>query len=331
MLPTLEQIEAAAAVVYQSMPATPQYQWPLLNQRLGVDLWLKHENHTPVGAFKVRGGLVYFDAHHSHLADTAGVICATRGNHGQSVAFAASQHNIPVTIVVPEGNSSEKNAAMKALGAKLVVRGEDFQASLDIAAEIAQHEDFAIVPSFDALLVAGVATYSLELFRAVTNIDIFYVPIGLGSGICGVLAARNALGLQTEVVGVVSDQAQAYVKSFEAKRAIESPASTRVADGMACRRPQESALSIICDQVSRITQVSDDEVEQAMRDIYFATHNVAEGAGAAAVAAVTKDASKLKGKRVAAVLCGGNVDASVFASVLGAGHGTQEKHDAAIK
>lgn len=319
MLPTLEEIEAAAEVVYRSMPATPQYQWPLLNQKLGVDLWLKHENHTPVGAFKVRGGLVYFNAHHETLAKTAGVVCATRGNHGQSVAFAASQHNIPVTIVVPEGNSNEKNAAMVALGANLVTHGDDFQASLDFAQEMSQQHGLAMVPSFDPLLVAGVATYSLELFRSVANIDVLYVPIGLGSGICGVLAARNALGLQTEVVGVVSDQAQAYALSYEAKQSIESPAQTRIADGMACRKPQESALAIICDQVSRITQVSDDEVEQAMRDIYFATHNVAEGAGAAAVAAVTKDASKLEGKRVAAVLCGGNVDASVFAGVLGAG------------
>ncbi|MEM7558783.1 MAG: threonine dehydratase [Planctomycetota bacterium] len=319
MLPTLEELETAAEIVYRSIPATPQYQWPLLNQKLGVDLWLKHENHTPVGAFKVRGGLTYFDEHHSRLAKTAGVICATRGNHGQSIAFAAGQHNIPVTIVVPEGNSSEKNAAMEALGAKLITHGEDFQASLEFAERFGIQEGLSMVPSFDPLLVSGVATYSLELFRAVANIDVLYVPIGLGSGICGVLAARNALELQTEVVGVVSDQAQAYAKSFEAKQAVESPASTRIADGMACRKPQELALPIICEQVSRIVQVSDDEVEQAMRDIYFATHNVAEGAGAAAVAAVTKDASKLEGKRVAAVLCGGNVDASVFASVLGAG------------
>ncbi|MEM7473462.1 MAG: threonine dehydratase [Planctomycetota bacterium] len=316
MLPEIEQLEKAAELVYQAMPPTPQYRWPMLCEQLGVDLWLKHENHTPVGAFKVRGGLVYFHHHHEEISRRPGVICATRGNHGQSIAFAAAKYDIPVTIVVPKGNSVEKNAAMQALGANLIEHGEDFQESLEFAEKRAQEEGFWMAPSFDSHLVAGVGTYSLELFRALDKLEVLYVPIGLGSGICGALAARDALGLETEVVGVVSAHARAYAESFAQGKSVEAAAETQVADGMACRKPQPKALEIICDKVSRITEVDDKEVEQAMRDIYVATHNVAEGAGAAAVAAVTKDSELLQGKTVAAVLCGGNVDAQVFASVL---------------
>lgn len=310
-------IESAANVIYETMPPTPQYRWPLLCQRIGVELWLKHENHTPVGAFKVRGGLVYFAEHAERL--TGGVICATRGNHGQSIAFAASQHNIPVTIVVPRGNSVEKNAAMKGLGAELIEKGEDFQESLEYALGLAGERHLSFVPSFDPALVCGVATYSWELFRAVEDLDVLYVPIGLGSGICGALAARDALNLSTEIVGVVSAHAPAYLRSFDKGKATECAATTRIADGMACRKPNEEAFEVILDQVSRIVAVTDDQVEQAMRDIFECTHNVAEGAGAAAVAAVTSEADKLKGKQVAAPLCGGNVDRNVFATILAQG------------
>lgn len=313
-------IEAAAKIVYQSMPPTPQYRWPLLCDRLGVDLWLKHENHTPVGAFKVRGGLVYFDANAERLRRLGqGVICATRGNHGQSIAFAASKYDIPVTILVPHGNSVEKNAAMRGLGATLIESGQDFQQSLDDALQMADSQDLHFVPSFDEALVCGVATYSMELLRAVEELDVLYVPIGLGSGICGALTARDALGLKTEIVGVVSASAPAYLKSFETGQAVECEAKTRIADGMACRRPHANALPIVLEKVSRIVAVTDEQVEQAMRDIFECTHNVAEGAGAAAVAAITVESTHLKGKKVAAPICGGNVDRDVFAKVLSDG------------
>ncbi|MCA9182019.1 MAG: threonine dehydratase [Planctomycetales bacterium] len=319
MLPTLSKIEQAASIVYRSMPATPQYSWRQLTERLGVELWIKHENHTPLGAFKVRGGLVYFDAMASQLRQSNGVICATRGNHGQSVAYVAAQHNLSASIVVPHGNSREKNAAMVSLGAKLIEYGTDFQEALEHAAVLARQNNLQMVPSFHTLLVAGVATYSLELFRAVEDLDVLYVPIGLGSGICGAIAARDALGLAIEIVAVVSSQAQAYEKSFRAKCPMEAPVTTHIADGIACRRPNEQALEYILAGVSRFTQVNDEEVKAAMRDIFECTHNVAEGAGAAAVAAVRKDAGKLKGSKVAAILSGGNVDRDVFASVLASG------------
>lgn len=318
MLPTLSDIEQAASIVYQSMPPTPQYSWRQLAERLGVDLWIKHENHTPLGAFKVRGGLVYFEAMASQLRQKNGVICATRGNHGQSVAYVAAQHNVSASMVVPHGNSREKNAAMVSLGAKLIEYGADFQEALEHATVLAGQDNLQMVPSFDALLVAGVATYSLELFRAVVDLDVLYVPIGLGSGICGAIAARNALGLATEIVGVVSAQARAYGESFRAKCPIEVAVTTDIADGIACRRPDEQALAYILAGVSRITEVDDEEVKRAMRDLFECTHNVAEGAGASAVAAVRKDADKLKFSKVAAILSGGNVDRDVFARVLAA-------------
>lgn len=319
MLPSLDEIEAAAHIVYDHMPPTPQYRWEMLNQRLDVDLWLKHENHTPLGAFKVRGGLVYFD----RLGETPelkrGVICATRGNHGQSVAYAAAKYGIPTTIVVPFGNSKEKNEAMISLGANLVEAGNDFQDAFEHATMLAEKKSLHLVASFHPLLIQGVATYSLELFRAAQQLDVVYVPIGQGSGICGAISVRNALKLSTEIVGVVSAEAAAYSKSFEAKVPIEVLANTRIADGMACRRPNEQALEQILTNVDRIVEVTDNEVEQAMRDLFECTHNVAEGAGAAAVAAVAKESKDLKGKTVAAILCGGNVDRSVFASILIAG------------
>lgn len=313
MLPTLQQIESTAHHVYSVMAPTPQYCWPLLSQRLGTEVWVKHENHTPVGAFKVRGGLVYF-------ANMAGgireVISATRGNHGQSVALAAQRQGIASTIVVPVGNSTEKNAAMRALGAKLIEHGEDFQAAREHAIALAESSGAHMVPSLHPLLVQGVATYSLELFRAVSGLDRMYVPIGLGSGICSAIAVRNALSPQTRIVGVVSAQARAYALSFAAKRQIESPASTVLADGMACRVPQPEALEVIWKYVDHIVEVTDDEVAEAMRVIYESTHNCAEGSGAAAVAAIAKERDQLADKKVAAVLTGSNVDREIFTDVL---------------
>ncbi|HEY0682307.1 MAG TPA: threonine dehydratase [Steroidobacter sp.] len=315
MLPTLNQIESTQQLVYATVPATPQYCWPLLSERLGAEVWLKHENHTPVGAFKVRGGLVYF-ADLAKAKKTREVITATRGNHGQSVALGASRYGLSATIVVPFGNSVEKNNAMRALGAKLIEHGEDFQEARQHAIELAESSGAHMVPSFHPLLIQGVATYGVELFRAVCDLDTVYVPIGLGSGICSTIAVRNVLSPETKVVGVVSAHARAYSLSFASKQAIDSPVSTRLADGMACRTPEPEALEIIWKYVDRIVEVSDDDIAEAMRVIYECTHNVAEGAGAAAVAALAKEGNKVRGKKVAAVLSGGNVDRSMFAQVL---------------
>jgi threonine dehydratase len=221
LLPGLKEIESAAEVVYRSMPATPQYSWPLINERAsrnggGAEVWVKHENHTPVGAFKVRGGLVYMDWLRRERPEVKTVVSATRGNHGQSMAFAAARCGIRVVIVVPRGNSLEKNRAMRALGAELVEAGDDFQAACEHAAQLEEENGWHRVPSFDLHLVAGVATYALEMLRACPMMETVYVPIGMGSGVCGMIAARNALGLKTKVVGVVSRHAPAYALSFAA-------------------------------------------------------------------------------------------------------------------
>jgi threonine dehydratase len=311
-LPSLEGIEAAAQVVYRFMPPTPQYRWPLLAERAGVDVWLKHENHTPIGAFKIRGGLAYF----SELGKVPGVITATRGNHGQSIALCARNYGIAATIVVPHGNSVEKNAAMRAFGARLIEHGHDFQAAKEHAERLAREQGLHMVPSFHRLLVAGVATGSLELFRAVPDVQSVYVPIGQGSGICGAAAARNALGSRAEIVGVVSTGAPAYALSFAKKKMVEAEVNTRLSDGMAVRTPDPDALETIWREVDRIVEVSDEEVGEAIAAIFQCTHNCAEGAGAAAFAAILKERGRLKGRKVAAVLSGGNIDRPVFAGVL---------------
>jgi threonine dehydratase len=315
-LPPLPALEDAAAVVHRSIPPTLQYAWPLLKAKLGAEVWVKHENHTPIGAFKLRGGLVYFDDLAGSGARPAGVISATRGNHGQSVGFAARRHGIPATIVVPHGNSAEKNAAMRALGVELVEHGDDFQAARERAQWIATQRGLLMVPSFHPLLVRGVASYSLELLRAAPGLDVAYVPIGLGSGICGMVAAREALGLKTEIVGVVSAHAPAYALSFEQGRAVEHAVTTRIADGMACRTPEADALEILWKHMARVVRVTDDEVAQAMRLMYSATHNVAEGAGAAGLAAALQEGPRIAGRKVAVVLSGANVDREVFSQVL---------------
>lgn len=316
---SLRDIDAAAGIVHADVPPTPQYRWPLLAERLGTEVWVKHENHTPVGAFKIRGGLVYF----ANLAKSPelrnGVVTATRGNHGQSIGFAARRFGIPAIIVVPHGNSREKNAAMRALGVELIEHGEDFQASVEHARRLAADRSLHMVPSFHPLLVAGVATASLELLRAVSNLDTVYVPIGMGSGACAMIAAREALGLGTEIVGVVSAHAPAYAKSYADGRVVEAPTTTLLADGMACRVPNPEALETIVGGVARIVQVTDDEVAAAMRLMFETTHNVCEGAGAAALAAAMQERTRNAGRRIAVVATGGNVDSDVFAGVLRGG------------
>jgi threonine dehydratase len=319
-LPSLARLEHAAATVYAAMSRTPEYAWPLLREALGAEVWVKHENHTPIGAFKVRGGLTYFDDL-VHGGDRPhGVISATRGNHGQSVAFAARRYGIPATIVVPFGNSREKNAAMRALGVTLIEHGQDFQAAREHAAELARRRGLLMVPSFHPLLVEGVGTYSLELLGTVSDLDVVYVPIGLGSGICGMIAARQALNLTVEVVGVVSAHAPAYALSVRQHAVVEHAVTTHIADGMACRTPEAEALDILWRHMARVVEVTDAEVEAAMRLMYTATHNVAEGAGAAPLAAALQERGRLQGKKVGVVLSGANVDSDVMARILASTH-----------
>src|SRR5512132_2164431 len=298
------------------MAPTPQQRWPRLDAHCGMRVWVKHENHTPVGAFKVRGGLVYFDHLRRTQPDVEGVVAATRGNHGQSVAFAAARSGISAAVVVPHGNSVTKNAAMRALGAELIERGHDFQASLEASAEIAAQRGWHQVPSFHELLVRGVASYSLELFRAVPDLDVLYVPIGLGSGICGAIAARDALGLETRIVGVVSAAAPAVARSLEAGRVISHDVTTRIADGMACRTPNADALESIKRGVDHVVEVSDAEIEAAIEALFSDTHNVVEGAGAAGLAALLHERDALRGRQVAIVLTGANIDPEPFARAI---------------
>jgi threonine dehydratase len=319
-LPTLAELESASALVHAVLPPTPQYHWRLLSARVGsgTEVWVKHENHTPVGAFKVRGGLVYVDALRRAHPDVTTIVTATRGNHGQSVGFAAARAGLRAVVVVPHGNAVEKNAAMRALGVELIEQGHDFQESSEFARRLAEDRGWHRMPSFHPWLVCGVGTYALELFRGAPPLDAVYVPIGMGSGACGVMAARDALGLSTEVIGVTSTAAPAFARSLASSTIESHDATTRVADGVACRTPDASALALVARGAARVVEVSDDEVEAAMRALFADTHNVAEGAGAAALAALLSDdeRERMRGKRVAVVLTGGNVDTDVFARVL---------------
>lgn len=310
------QLEAAHEIVGEVVAPTPQYAWPLLRERLGIEVWVKHENHSPTGAFKVRGGLVYLNELVKSDVRVRGLVTATRGNHGQSIPFAALRYGIPTTIVVPVGNAVEKNAAMKAFGARLVVYGSDFDEAREEAERLAETDGLTMVPSFHPLLVRGVATYARELLNGVKDLDAVYVPIGMGSGICGLITVRDLLGLKTQIIGVVSTNAPAYALSYEAGTVVTTNEARTFADGMACRVPSPDALEVIRAGAARITQVSDEEVAEAMRVYHTDTHNLAEGAGAAALAALMQERIEMAGKRAGVILCGGNVDTAVYAEVL---------------
>jgi len=315
-LPSLEQIRAAQTLVYRHMPPTPQYSWPLINGRLGTEAWVKHENHTPVGAFKLRGALVYVGWLMQSRPELQGVVAATRGNFGIGVGMAARLMGLKAAIVVPRGNSKDQNRALQAQGVELVEHGHDFQESLEFAGVLAAERGFAMVHSFHERLVMGTATYALEFLQGAPPLDTVYVPIGLGSSICGVAAARNALGLKTQIVGVVSAECPAYALSFAQRQLIDAPARSMIADGLACRKPDPQAMEIIWNNVARVVEVSDAEIAEAMRNFYTDTHNVAEGAGAAALAAALKEKETLRGRRIGIVLTGSNVDWETYAGVL---------------
>jgi threonine dehydratase len=311
---SLSELQAALSLVHESMPATPQYAWPLLAERCGVEVWVKHENHTPTGAFKLRGGLVYAERLRRERPHVRGIVSATRGNHGQSLAWAGRRYGIGVTVVVPRGNSVEKNAAMRAFGAHLIEHGDDFEMAREEAERLAVSEELEFAPSFAPDLVKGVATYSMELFRGAPLLDALYVPIGLGSGICGAILVRDLLGLTTEIIGVQAAGAPAYARSFEEGRVVALNRAETHADGVAVRQPDPDAFAIIRAGASRIVAVSDDAIAAAIRAYWTDTHNLVEGAGAAPLAALLQERERMAGKRVGLVVSGGNIDLALFRS-----------------
>jgi len=313
---TLDDLDAAATIVRTLVPPTPAYAWPLLARHAGLEVVLKHENHTPTGSFKARGGLVYGESLRRGGALPKGLVTATRGNHGQSVAIAARRLGIPCVIVVPEGNSAEKNAAMEAFGGELVTAGKDFDESRVAAEQIRHNRGYHFVPSFHRELVKGVATYARELFTAHSDLDVVYVPIGMGSGICGLITVRDLMGLKTEIVGVVAANAPAFALSLAAGKPVPTATARTFADGMACREPQDAPFEIVRQGAARIVSVTEDEIAEAVRLIFTATHNTAEGAGAAAFAALMQEKARLKGKRASVILSGGNIDRPVLAAIL---------------
>lgn len=316
---TLDELSQTRSDLSKLVPPTPAYAWPLLAKRAGLEVVVKHENHTPIGAFKARSVAAYVESLKRTSGLPAGLATATRGNHGQAVAIAASNYGIPAIIVVPDGNSTEKNAAMQAWGGEVVIAGQDFDESRRIAAQLAKEHSYHFVPAFHPEIVKGVATYAIELFEAFNEIDVVYVPIGMGSGICGLITVRDLLGLSTEIVGVVAKNAPAFALSFEAGQPISTDTALTFADGMATRQPQPEPFEIIMKGAARIVQVSDDAIAEAMRILFADTHNVSEGAGAAPLAALLSEKYCYRGGRGAVILCGANVDTDVFASVL-SGH-----------
>ena len=315
----LTALRLAAKTVHATMAPTPQRAWPLLAERLDCSVWVKHENHTPTGAFKVRGGLTYVQSLLARAPQTTGLITATRGNHGQSLALAAKRTGLALSIVVPEGNSREKNAAMRALGATVIEYGKDFDEARAKAAAMAQAQQLHLVPAFHPDLIRGVATYALELFEAVSDLDTVYVPIGMGSGICGLIQTRDLLGLKTEIVGVVSSHADAFAQSIEQGQVVCTESANTFADGLACRQPLPEALAMIAQGAARVIRVTDRQIAQAIGVYHETTHNTAEGAGAAALAGLIKEQPEQQGRRVAVILSGANIDRQLYAEILAQG------------
>ncbi|MEK6205942.1 MAG: threonine dehydratase [Amylibacter sp.] len=313
---TIDQIKQAAQLVYTQMPPTPQYNWPIISKDIGADVWVKHENHTPTGAFKVRGGITFIDWIKRTQPKTTGICTATRGNHGQSQTRAAIAAGLSAQIYVPFGNSVEKNAAMRAFGGEVIEFGEDFDVARMEAIRVAEEQGLAVVPPFHIELLRGVASYAYELFSNVPNLDTVYVPIGCGSGICSIISVRDAMGVKTKVVGVVSTEAQTAKLSFEAGRLVETNTANTFADGMAVRIPVADAYDIYANGAERIVSVTEDEVAKAIRLYYTATHNLAEGAGAATLAALIQERDKMQGKRIGVILTGGNIDMDMFKTVM---------------
>ena len=310
----LSDLRRSAELVHSVMPSTPQYCWPLLCKRLGCEIWVKHENHTPIGSFKLRGGIVFVEQLRRTKPKVSGIVSASRGNHGQSLGFAARKYGLTCTVVVPHGNSTDKVLAMREFGVTVIEHGDEFQQASEFADTIANDAELYRVHSYHPLLAKGVSSYALEFFTQVPPLDRIYVPVGMGSSICGTVMARDALALRTSIIGVVSSAAPAYALSFNSGSLVEHRVTTQVADGLACRTPDSSALEIIRSGVERFIEVTDDEVKAAIRTYFSTTHNVVEGAGAAALAAAFRD--RPVGKRIGVLLSGGNIDRNLFVTIL---------------
>ncbi|MDX6197427.1 MAG: threonine dehydratase [Actinomycetota bacterium] len=313
---TAEELERASDLVHRWVPPTPQYAWPLLADAVGADVWVKHENHTPTGAFKVRGGLVYMDRLHRERPAVKGVVSATRGNHGQSLAFAGRAQAVAVSIVVPRGNSPDKNAAMRGFGAEVIEHGHDFQAAREHSVELAAQRGLEAVPAYHPDLVLGVATYARELLDAVADLDAVYVPVGMGSGIAGLIGVRDLLGLSTEIVGVVADRAPATALSFDAGAPVATEAADTFVDGVACRVPDANAVATITGGAARIVRVSEDAAAAAVRVLLTCTHNIPEPAGALALAGAIEERERNRGRRIAVIQTGGNIDSDMLRTIL---------------
>jgi threonine dehydratase len=311
------ELDAAVRIVRPHVPVTPAYRWPLLEKVTGTPTWVKHENATPIGAFKVRGGLVYVARLLEADQPVRGMITATRGNHGQSLAYAGRAHGIPLTIVVPEGNSPDKNAAMAGFGAELIVHGHDFQEAGEHAIRLAEEHGWQMVPAFHRDLVAGVATYAAELHEQVPDLDVIYVPVGQGSGCCANIAVRDLLGRRTEVVAVGAEGAPAHALSFQARRPVTTPEADTFVDGVATRVPDEDALEVMLRGAARFVQVSDQATEQAMRCLWQTTHQMPEPAGAIALAGLLADTARPDGAVAATIMTGGNCDRELVQRVVG--------------
>jgi threonine dehydratase len=312
----LNELESAAELVHRVVLPTPQYAWPKLKSRAGCTVWVKHENHTPTGAFKVRGGIVYLDRLAKAQPRAAGVVSATRGNHGQSIAFASARAGVPANLYVPLGNSPDQNASMRSFGANVVEIGRDFDEAKHAAIKAAVEQDLHMIPSFHPDLVLGVASYALELFRAVSHLDAVYVGVGMGSGICGLIAVRDLLGLKTDIIGVGATKALAQSLSFAAGKVVTTQSAATFADGIATREPQADATETIARGAARFVQVSEDEIAEAMRIYFDDTHQIAEGAGAAPLAALMQERGRMSGRHVGVILSGGNIERARLLQVL---------------
>jgi len=308
----LMELEQAATDIYQVTPATPQYNWPLLAKTTGCDVWVKHENHTPTAAFKVRGGIHLLNQLMKANNKPKGIISATRGNNGQSLSYASKRAGLPLTIVVPECNNIDQNNAIQGFGADLVVHGKDFEAARKHSLILQQELGYQAIAPFEKSLIVGVASYAIELFSAIKDLDTVYVPIGMGSGICGLIKTRDLLNLKTKIVGVVAEGAPTFALSFAAGKVVNTDYANTIADGVATSAPIEEAFEIIKKGASRVITVNDLEIAKAMYQYYQTTHNLSEGAGAVPLAGLMKEKQQMKGKKVGLILSGGNIDFESF-------------------
>jgi len=314
--PTLEDIYAARLRVYSAVKRTPLMRHPLLTAETGLDIFVKHENHNPTGAFKVRGGLNLIGS--LSADERRGVMTATTGNHGQSIAFACQREGVPCLIVTPVGNNPEKNAAMRALGAEVRESGRDFDEARDTVEAMQAERGWRYVHSAnEPLLIAGVATYALEIFEELPEADVILVPVGGGSGASGCGIVRSGIGSRTKVIGVQAERADAFARSWRTRSRIVGDRADTFAEGMATRVTFDLTFDILQHELDDIVTLTEDELAEGVRLALRSTHNLAEGAGAAPLMAAMKLRDRLAGKKIVCVMSGGNIDTATLRRVLG--------------